>query len=76
VFICSGLKPEALHLCGGNHETIRARHHVAFGLTLPAFGQQAVNPEGVYQLNLAKSTIRVNRTAKVKPSITQRMDLL
>jgi hypothetical protein len=31
---------------------------VAISLTLPAFGQQAVNPEGVYQLNLAKSTIR------------------
>jgi hypothetical protein len=29
-----------------------------FGLTLPAFGQQAVGPEGIYQLNLAKSTIR------------------
>jgi hypothetical protein len=32
---------------------------VAIGLTLPAFGQQAVkaiNPEGVYQLNLTKST--------------------
>jgi hypothetical protein len=31
---------------------------VAIGLTLPAFGQQAVNPDGIYQLNLAKSTIR------------------
>jgi hypothetical protein len=31
---------------------------VAIGLTLPAFGQQAVNPEGIYQLNLAKSTVR------------------
>jgi hypothetical protein len=31
---------------------------VALGLTLPAIGQQAVNPEGIYQLNLAKSTIR------------------
>jgi hypothetical protein len=30
---------------------------VAAGLTLPAFGQQAVNPEGVWQLNLAKSTM-------------------
>jgi hypothetical protein len=30
---------------------------VAAGLTLPAFGQQAVNPEGLWQLNLAKSTI-------------------
>jgi hypothetical protein len=32
---------------------------IAAGLTLPAFGQQAVqaiNPEGVYQLNLTKST--------------------
>jgi hypothetical protein len=32
---------------------------VAIGLTLPAFGQQAVDPEpGIYQLNLAKPTIR------------------
>jgi hypothetical protein len=32
---------------------------VAIGLTLPAFGQQAVNPEeGVYVLNPAKSTFR------------------
>jgi hypothetical protein len=32
---------------------------VAIGLTLPAFGQQAVNPEeGVYVLNAAKSTFR------------------
>jgi hypothetical protein len=30
---------------------------VAIGLTLPAFGQQTVNPEGIYQLNFAKSTI-------------------
>jgi hypothetical protein len=29
---------------------------VAVGLTLPAFGQQAL-PEGIYQLNFAKSTI-------------------
>jgi hypothetical protein len=32
---------------------------IAIGLTLPAFGQQAVkaiNPEGLYQLNLTKST--------------------
>jgi hypothetical protein len=27
---------------------------VAFGLTLPAFGQQVVSPEGIYQVNLAK----------------------
>jgi hypothetical protein len=31
---------------------------VAAGLTLPASGQQAVDPEGIYQLNLSKSTIR------------------
>jgi hypothetical protein len=32
---------------------------VAVGLTLPAFGQEAVKPpDGIYQLNLAKSTIR------------------
>jgi hypothetical protein len=32
---------------------------VAIGLTLPAFGQQAVKvPDGIYQLNHAKSTIR------------------
>jgi hypothetical protein len=33
---------------------------VAIGFTLPAFGQQAVKtvPDGVYVLNLAKSTIR------------------
>jgi hypothetical protein len=30
---------------------------VVLGLTLPAFGQQTVNPEGIYQLNFAKSTI-------------------
>ncbi len=30
---------------------------VAIGLTIPAFGQ-AVNPESIWQLNLAKSTIR------------------
>jgi hypothetical protein len=27
-------------------------------LGVPAFGQQAVNPEGIYQLNFAKSIIR------------------
>jgi hypothetical protein len=31
---------------------------VAIGLTLRAFGQQAVNPEGIWHLNPAKSTIR------------------
>jgi hypothetical protein len=34
---------------------------VAIGLTLPAFGQQAVkgiNPEGVYRLNFEKSTLK------------------
>jgi hypothetical protein len=31
---------------------------VAIGLMLPAFGQEAVNPDGIWQLNLAKSTIR------------------
>jgi hypothetical protein len=31
---------------------------VALGLTLPAFGQEAVNSEGVYVLNPAKSTFR------------------
>ena len=31
---------------------------VAIGLASPAFGQQAVNPEGIYQLNIAKSTLR------------------
>jgi hypothetical protein len=31
---------------------------VALGLTLPAFGQQAVNPDGIWQLNPAKSTFR------------------
>jgi hypothetical protein len=31
---------------------------VAIGLTLPAFAQEAVKPDGIYQLNLAKSTIR------------------
>jgi hypothetical protein len=31
----------------------------AISLTLPAFGQQAVNPpDGIYQLNFTKSTIR------------------
>jgi hypothetical protein len=32
---------------------------VAIGLTLPAFGQEAVNPEeGIYQINVVKSTFR------------------
>jgi len=32
---------------------------IAIGLTLPAFGQEAVKvPDGIYQLNYAKSTIR------------------
>src|SRR5215469_356541 len=33
---------------------------IASGLTLPAFGQEGIKsmPEGVYQLNYAKSTIR------------------
>jgi hypothetical protein len=32
---------------------------VAIGLTLPAFGEEAVKvPDGIYQLNYAKSTIR------------------
>jgi hypothetical protein len=41
-----------------------------FSLTLPAFGQ-AVNPEGIYQLNLAKSTIR-GRLAKARSSSTRK----
>jgi hypothetical protein len=31
---------------------------IAAGLTLPAFGEEAVKASGIYQLNLAKSTIR------------------
>jgi hypothetical protein len=47
------------HLCGGNMKRFGLGVVVAIGLTLPAFEQEAVDPEGgVYVLNPAKSTFR------------------
>jgi hypothetical protein len=40
------------------NETILSGVVIAAGLTLPAFGQGVDPEEGIYQLNLAKSTIR------------------
>jgi hypothetical protein len=45
---------------------------VAAGLRLPAFGEEAVNWEGIYQLNLAKSTIR----GQPFPAKSQTMNLV
>jgi hypothetical protein len=59
VFVCLGLNTRDIAPVEETMKQLWLGVVVAIGLTLPAFGQQAVkaiNPEGVYRLNLTKST--------------------